>query len=138
MAAQVMLPSMGSTTSRGEPKRPRTELTERFRANLKAAIAADREIPSQSELSRVLRGRGLRMPQSSISRVLAGQQSPTLDAVHRLAHGLGFEPWQMLVPGFDPGNPPLTREDDEKLKALYSRLRQAQEELARYFVVPKR
>lgn len=125
---------MGKTRQRREPKRPRTELTERFRANLAAAMAVDAEAGSQNALHRAVRQRGVVVSQSTISRVLSGAQSPTLDVVHRLALTLGFEPWQMLVPGFEPKNPPLTKQEDEKLKALYKRFEVARQELAEYFV----
>jgi transcriptional regulator with XRE-family HTH domain len=113
-------------------KRPKTPLTELFRANLLAAIKADREIQSQNKLSDVLRRRGTVVAQASISRILSGQQSPTLDMVARLAEGFDYTPWQMLVADFEPTNRPTIRKNDQRLNALYQRAHIAMQQLAEY------
>jgi transcriptional regulator with XRE-family HTH domain len=110
----------------------KTALSHLFRRNLKAAISADREIRSQASLSKVLAARGVKVSQSSISRILSGDQSPTLDVVARLAKAFEYEPWQMLVDSFQPSNPPITRQEDERLKALYENLQKAMQEVATY------
>lgn len=47
-----------------------------------------------------------KVPQKTISRVLNQENSSQLATIEDLARGAGLEPWQLLVPGLDPKNPP--------------------------------
>jgi len=108
-----------------------TALNEVFRANLKAAMKAHPAISTQQGLSRALRQQGMRLGQSSVSRILNGNQSPTLDLVDKIARAFQLQAWQLLVPGFEPTNPPMTRQEDERLRALYARVQEQYSELQR-------
>ena len=90
-------------------------------------MEADRQLNSQPKV-----GAASRVAQTSIGRILRGEQSPTLDVVHKIAHAFGLEPWQMLVPDLEPDNPPITKQIDDRQKELLSRFRVAAQELARY------
>lgn len=48
-----------------------------------------------------------KVPQKTISRLSRGDNPATIQTVDELAVGAGFEAWQLLVPGFDPNNPPV-------------------------------
>lgn len=50
-----------------------------------------------------------KVPQKTISRALNQENSPQLATIEDLARGCGLEPWQLLVPGLDPKNPPTLR-----------------------------
>jgi len=104
-----------------------TPLTQLFRENLRRMMEADRELCSQPKL-----GAASRVAQTSIGRILRGEQSPTLDMVHKIAHAFGLEAWQMLVPDFEPDNPPITKQVDDRQRELLKRFRVAAQELARY------
>lgn len=108
---------------------PPTPLTELFRANLHKLMRADRELRSQSAVAAASK-----VGQRSVSRILRGEQSPTLDMVHRIAGAFTLEPWQMLVPEFEPDNPPITKQIDERQQELLKRFRVAAQELAHYEV----
>jgi len=102
-------------------------LSELFRRNLDALMRADRELNTQAALAKASR-----IGQRSVSRILRGEQSPTLDMVGKLAHAFGLEPWQMLVPDLEPDNPPITKQIDKSQQELLARFRLAAQELARY------
>lgn len=51
------------------------------------------------------------VPQTTVSRVMRGSSAaipvnPTIRTIETLAVAYSFEAWQLLVPGFDPDNPP--------------------------------
>ncbi len=43
---------------------------------------------------------------ATASRLKAQETSVGLDVVDKIAHAFGAEPWQLLVPGFNPDEPP--------------------------------
>ena len=106
-----------------------TPLSDLFRDNLRRLMEADRQLQSQPRLAAASR-----VAQTSIGRILRGEQSPTLDVVHKLAHAFGLEAWQMLVPDLEPDNPPITKQNDERQSELLKRFRLAAQDLARYEV----
>lgn len=54
--------------------------------------------------------------------------SPSLDAIAAVAAKFDLMPWQLLVPGFDPGNPPALPVSPEERK-LYESLRSLADEV---------
>jgi len=106
-----------------------TTLTHLFRENLRKLMHADRQLNSQPRLAAASK-----VAQTSVGRILRGQQSPTLDMVHKIAAAFGLEPWQLLVPELEPDNPPITKQIDERQQELLKRFRVAAQELARYEV----
>ena len=72
------------------------------------------------------------LPQRTISRIKRGEVSPQLDSIDALARAFGLSPWQLLVPGLDPRNPPLLRSASPEEKALYDRILAAAQELSKY------
>lgn len=106
-----------------------TPLTDLFRGNLRRLMEADRQLNSQPRLAAASR-----VAQTSIGRILRGEQSPTLDVVHKLAAAFGLEAWQMLVPDLEPDNPPITKQIDQRQHELLARFRLAAHDLARYEV----
>lgn len=111
------------------PRQPvaHSPLTELFRHNLRRVMQHDRDLKTQKKLEAA---GGL--TQASIGRILRGEQSPTLDAVHRLAKAVELEPWQLLIADLEPDNPPITKQIDEQQQELLRRFRTAAQELARY------
>lgn len=71
---------------------------------------------------------GERVSPRSVGNMMSedeGANGPSLDMVAAVAAKLGVLPWQLLVPGIDPANPPyLTLTDEErKLHREFERLR---------------
>ena len=44
--------------------------------------------------------------QTTIGRAAKAERNFRIGSLAAFADGLGYEPWQLLVPGFDPANPP--------------------------------
>jgi transcriptional regulator with XRE-family HTH domain len=93
--------------------------TRLFKDNLKKLMQTDRELNSQPKVAAESK-----VGQTSIGRILRGEQSPTLDVVDKLARAFGLEAWQMLVPDLDPTNPPITAEADERQRELWKKLKE--------------
>jgi len=55
--------------------------------------------------------------------MVSGAVSPTLRQIEDVAKLLGLQPWQLLVPGLDPTNPPVVTMTETE-RALYARLRE--------------
>ena len=91
------------------------------------ALMAHREGPTtQGELHR-----RSGVAQATIGRVLKGDQTARVETVAMIARAYSLEPWQLLVPGMDPSNPPTIRAASKEEQALYDRLKQAAQDLAK-------
>lgn len=79
-----------------------SETAERFRTNLHALIAHLWPDASQAQAAAKM---GIQ--RRTLGRYLNGESVPTLDMAEELLRKCGgLEPWQLLVPHFDPRNPP--------------------------------
>jgi len=58
----------------------------------------------------------------TVTRILAQQHAPSIDTVAALAGYFHLLPWQLLVPGMDPADPPVTQLSRAE-SALYLKLR---------------
>jgi transcriptional regulator with XRE-family HTH domain len=119
-----------------QPSKPRQPVAPRplsvlFSANLAALMQVDRSLSTQLALAKASG-----VAQTSIGRILRHEQSPTLDMVDRLAATFHLEPWQMLVADFDPTNPPITKQVDDRQRELWQRFKLAAEALASYSPQP--
>lgn len=89
-------------------------------------MKANPELGSQPRV-----GKRSKIDQRTVGRILNCENSPTLKQIDALAEAFGLLPWQLLVPGLDPENPPavsLTQDERD----LYQRLSLAAETLAKY------
>lgn len=101
--------------------------TEIFVRNLKLLMAANRHAKSQNQLAKQSK-----VPQSTIGRILRFEQEPTLEMMERLIRPFDVLPWQMLVPDFDPADPPVTKQVDLQQRLLLQRFQHVAEEVAQY------
>lgn len=62
------------------------------------------------------------------TRIKQQQTSVGLEIVDKLAEHFGLQPWQLIVPGLDPDNPPTLLPVTPSERQLYERLRQAVKE----------
>jgi hypothetical protein len=65
--------------------------------------------------------------QQQFDRMLKGQKV-RIDTLECVARGYGLEPYQMLIPGLDPGNPQILRILSPAELRLYSALEEARAE----------
>lgn len=76
---------------------------------------------NQSELARKAS-----IDQTFVSKFLAGKTSISLTYLQRVAHALGLDSWQLLVPGDWPlSNPPVLQPLTEREKQLYQMFQEA-------------
>ena len=57
--------------------------------------------------------------QSTATRIKQQQTATGLDKVDMIARKFNLAAWQLLVPGFDPGNPPVLQPVSETERKLY-------------------
>lgn len=60
---------------------------------------------------------------STVGRIVRGVNAPDLDTVTALSRAVGYQPWQLLVPRFDPADPPFLPRFTDEERALYDRLK---------------
>lgn len=60
--------------------------------------------------------------EGSVARAMRGDRSSSLATLEALANFYDLDPWQLLVPEFDPANPPLLRELTPELQAFYEKI----------------
>ncbi len=60
----------------------------------------------------------------TVTRILAAQHAPNIDTIAALAAVFHLLPWQLLVPGMDPADPPVTQLSRTEA-ALYRTLQRA-------------
>lgn len=100
-----------------------------LRENLKALLKA-RKLTRETLNAPYLSGpkKGKIVSPRSVGNMMAEDESangPSLDMVGAVAKKLGLLPWQLLVPGLDPNNPPhlILTDDERKLHREFERLR---------------
>jgi transcriptional regulator with XRE-family HTH domain len=88
--------------------------------NLRALMAANPELGSNPKLAAKTR-----LGTGTISRMKNGAVDANLDTLERIAAAFGVEPWQLLVPGIEPGNLPTLQPISEQERRLYDRIAEA-------------
>jgi hypothetical protein len=68
--------------------------------------------------------------QSTASRIKAGKHATGIDKLDAIARRFSLATWQLLVPGFDPKNPPALQPVSEKERKLYERIMTSVKEIA--------
>jgi hypothetical protein len=106
-------PRAARPNGRQTSRMPRTVLADNLRALMEA---------HDPPLSGRQVGLKVSIDPKTVTRILAKQHAPNLDTIAALAALFDLLPWQLLVPGMDPKDPPVTqlsRNED----ALYRKLR---------------
>lgn len=101
---------------RSMPYEPRAVLAK----NLAALRKAHPDLSGQRKLAKKA-GIG----EGSVWRAAKGGVGVSIDTLRALARAFGLQPWQLLVPGLDPNNPPLIQAMTEDERRLYALLKQA-------------
>jgi transcriptional regulator with XRE-family HTH domain len=73
--------------------------------------------------------------QTTINRILRETQSPTMRNLETItealnARGWDLSPWQLMVPGFLPDNPPVLLDASAAETKLYGRIKESLREIA--------
>lgn len=88
--------------------------------NLKALLA-DRHGPS-SEMELARRSK---VAQATIGRIKREEVAASIETLAAIATAYGLEPWQLLIAGMDPSNPPVIQPLSKAERALYDGLKAA-------------
>lgn len=67
--------------------------------------------------------------QRSIGRILSLEQEPGVDVLHSIAQAYDLQGWQLLIPNFDPANPPLLKEASDTERDFWKSFEEAQEKM---------
>lgn len=100
-------------------------LTQVFASRVKAL----RGNTAQTKIVDAALVKGFKIDQKTISRIERGEMSPTLDSLEALAAGLGYSPWELLTPNFDPKNRPVLKEATEAERKLWEKIHESAKEL---------
>lgn len=69
--------------------------------------------------------------QATVERILSDEGvNARIETIEKIASVYGLEAWQLLVPGMNPGNPPVLVPISKAERALYESLRAAMKEAA--------
>ncbi len=101
-------------------------LLDTLAANLAALMAAHADLGSQSAVAK-----RAGMDQRTVGRILHRQHSPTLVQLEKLARAFSLAPWQLLMPRYDPADPPTLVLSNSERDAWTS-IRIAAESIAKY------
>jgi hypothetical protein len=83
----------------------------------------------QENLSRL--AREAKIGPGSCTRIKEAATSVGLEVIDKIASRYDYDAWQLLVPGFDPRNPPVLKPVSPEERQLYDRLVSAAEALAK-------
>ena len=73
--------------------------------------------------------RRLKLNQRTLGRYMNGESPPNLSLLEYVATGYNLQPWQLLLPGLDPSNPPHLYKQTDQERDLYQRLKSTLTEL---------
>lgn len=108
------------------PTVPRTTLKAVLWQNVKALMVARY---GKENLTRL--ATECRIGPGTATRIKEQRTSVGLDVLEQIAGTFHVEPWQLLVPGMDPSNPPVLRQANAAERELYERLLQAAKDLSK-------
>jgi transcriptional regulator with XRE-family HTH domain len=92
--------------------------------NLKALMASHRNLDN---FKKIVAAGG--PSNGTLDRIRRMDASATVDTLDSLAKVFGIDPWQLMVPGLDPTNPPLLSHIAEAQIRLFEQFKQAFKEL---------
>jgi transcriptional regulator with XRE-family HTH domain len=95
--------------------------------NLSALMEATKGSPNDLSSNPRLDAK-VKLGTSALSRLRNAQGNPTLETLDVLAGAFKLQPWQFLVPGLDPANPPRLVRASESLKRAQDAVRALSDE----------
>lgn len=94
-----------------------------LRQNVKALLDSKRGPTNPTAL-----GKAAKVGQASVNRILDTEKDVRLSTIERIAKIYDLEPWQLLVAGMNPANPPVLAPLSPAERKLYESLRAAMKE----------
>lgn len=81
------------------------------------------------DMSKAAFARYCGMAQPVYLRLESGELTQHLESLIKIATKCGLQVWQLLVPEFDPSNPPVLKHPSAKELEFYARIKQAMRDL---------
>jgi hypothetical protein len=88
-------------------------------ANLRALMKARPDLSSNMKLEAASRGA---VKKSTVQRVLKAEVACDLRTLANISRVFDLEPWQLLIQGFNPADPPVLRKPSDSEIAFYEKL----------------
>lgn len=111
------MPDPGGYAYRMAKPRMRGVVESIIGTNLDALMAHHSELNNSERV-----GSKAKIPPRTVNRIKNAQVSCTVDTLAKIAKVFEIEPWALLVPNYDPANPPVrTMTQDER--NFYARMR---------------
>lgn len=87
------------------------------------AVNVNRLMESRPDVGTTIRlARASKVGNGTIGRIRNGTVACTIDTVQAIAQVFGIDVWQLLVPEFDPRNPPILRGASQAEREFYEKL----------------
>ncbi|HEX3156745.1 MAG TPA: helix-turn-helix transcriptional regulator [Candidatus Angelobacter sp.] len=100
--------------------------------NLDALMQHRKELSTNNAV-----GRAAKLPPRTVGRIRNAEVSCSLDTLTRIAKVFGVEPWHILVPSYDPKNPPV-RTMTQTEREFYANTKKAFESLGADLPEPRK
>ena len=101
----------------GTMQKPKIEQV--FAANLNRLMESDHNLNTVKKLAN-----SAKVATGTIDRLRRGEVSARLDSLNAIAGAFDLSAWQLLVPGLDPGNPPLLQPVSPAERAWWAKLQE--------------
>lgn len=130
--------SWAPDSSYDHPMPAKTAIADNLTRLIELQKARGGPLSSFSKIEEATEAVGHKVGRSTVQRIAKGETPAELDNLEAIARAFDLEPWQLLVPGMDPSNPPVLQTPSHMERNLYARLKQlvAEEGLAAYAAEP--
>lgn len=102
-------------------RKPRGVIESIVGGNLDALMRHSKELSTNGKLARKIHRD---FPPRTIGRIRNAETSCSLDTLTKIAKAFDIEPWHLLIPSYDPVNPPV-RAMTQAERRLYASMREA-------------
>lgn len=99
-------------------------------ANLAALMSTRKGLASLNDVENEAMRKGHPIGRSTVDRAKKGKTAINLDNLEAIARAFDLEAWQLLVPSFNPTNPPVLRSIGEVEDGMYKRIAELAKEIA--------
>lgn len=104
-------------------RKPRGVIESILGNNLDALMVYRKELSTNHKVANKIK-----IPARTVGRIRNAESSCSIDTLAKLARAFSIEPWHLLIPNYDPANPPV-RTMTQAERNLYASMRRAAQQL---------
>lgn len=123
VSGSMQSPSWEARVGRLPPMEARHVIARNLKALMKVTPGLD-TLPKITAVSGVSNG--------TLDRMRRAAAAVRVDQLEAVSKAFGLEPWQFMVPSFEPKNPPVLAKASAAERELYAKLQHVAEEIAHY------